>query len=36
MDPAEPFLPYGRQTITESDIKAVTDVLRSPTSLRVQ
>ena len=30
MDPAEPFLPYGRQTITESDIKAVTDVLRSP------
>ena len=24
------FLPYGRQTITEADIAAVTDVLRSP------
>ena len=26
----EPFIPYGRQTITESDIAAVTEVLRSP------
>jgi UDP-4-amino-4,6-dideoxy-N-acetyl-beta-L-altrosamine transaminase len=25
-----PFLPYGRQTITESDIAAVVEVLRSP------
>jgi UDP-4-amino-4,6-dideoxy-N-acetyl-beta-L-altrosamine transaminase len=25
-----PFLPYGRQTITEADIAAVVDVLRSP------
>ena len=25
-----PFLPYGRQTITEADISAVVDVLRSP------
>lgn len=24
------FVPYGRQTITETDIEAVTDVLRSP------
>ena len=26
----QPFLPYGRQTITEVDIAAVVDVLRSP------
>ena len=26
----EPFIPYGRQTITESDISSVVDVLRSP------
>jgi UDP-4-amino-4,6-dideoxy-N-acetyl-beta-L-altrosamine transaminase len=26
----KPFLPYGRQTITEADIAAVVDVLRSP------
>lgn len=26
----EPFIPYGRQTITESDIAAVNEVLRSP------
>ena len=26
----QPFIPYGRQTITEADIAAVTDVLRSP------
>ena len=25
-----PYLPYGRQNITEADIKAVNDVLRSP------
>ena len=25
-----PFLPYGRQTITEADIAAVVEVLRSP------
>jgi UDP-4-amino-4,6-dideoxy-N-acetyl-beta-L-altrosamine transaminase len=25
-----PFIPYGRQTITEADIAAVVDVLRSP------
>ena len=30
MNSSEPFLPYGRQTITEADIAAVTDVLRSP------
>ena len=29
MDSA-PFIPYGRQTISESDISAVVDVLRSP------
>jgi UDP-4-amino-4,6-dideoxy-N-acetyl-beta-L-altrosamine transaminase len=27
---AVPFLPYGRHTITEADIAAVTEVLRSP------
>lgn len=27
--PAEPFLPYGRQTIDEADIAAVVEVLRS-------
>lgn len=27
---SSPFLPYGRQTITEADIAAVTSVLRSP------
>ena len=27
---SQPFLPYGRQTITDADIAAVTDVLRSP------
>ncbi len=27
---AKPFLPYGRQTITEADIAAVESVLRSP------
>ena len=26
----EPFLPYGRQTITEDDIAAVVNVLQSP------
>ena len=26
----EPFLPYGRQTITEADIEAIYEVLRSP------
>ena len=26
----KPFLPYGRQTITEADIAAVVEVLRSP------
>ena len=26
----QPFLPYGRQTITEADIGSVVDVLRSP------
>ena len=25
-----PFIPYGRQTVTESDIRAVVDTLRSP------
>ena len=25
-----PFLPYGRQTITEEDITSVVEVLRSP------
>ena len=30
MHPPEPFLPYGRQTISEDDIAAVVDVLRSP------
>jgi dTDP-4-amino-4,6-dideoxygalactose transaminase len=25
-----PFLPYGRQTVTEADIEAVVAVLRSP------
>ena len=24
------FIPYGRQTITDADIEAVTDILRSP------
>ena len=24
------FIPYGRQTITENDVAAVTEVLRSP------
>ena len=28
--PDFPFLPYGRQTITEADINAVVDTLRSP------
>lgn len=27
---SKPFLPYGRQTITEADIAAVVEVLRSP------
>ena len=27
---SKPFLPYGRQTISEADITAVVDVLRSP------
>lgn len=27
---SSPFLPYGRQTITEADLAAVTNVLRSP------
>ena len=27
---AKPFIPYGRQTITEADIAAVVEVLRSP------
>ena len=26
----KPFIPYGRQTITEADIAAVVEVLRSP------
>jgi hypothetical protein len=26
----KPFLPYGRQTISEADIAAVLQVLRSP------
>ena len=26
----QPFLPYGRQTISEADIAAVVEVLRSP------
>jgi len=26
----QPFLPYGRQTITEADLAAVVEVLRSP------
>ena len=30
MSSNEPFLPYGRQTITEADIAAVSEVLRSP------
>ena len=30
MHPPEPFLPYGRQTISEDDIAAVVNVLRSP------
>ena len=30
MQPTEPFVPYGRQTISEDDIAAVVDVLRSP------
>lgn len=30
MSATESFLPYGRQTITESDIAAVSEVLRSP------
>ena len=30
MPSSEPFLPYGRQTISEDDIAAVVDVLRSP------
>ena len=30
MTQTEPFLPYGRQTITEEDIAAVSEVLRSP------
>ena len=30
MDSTESFLPYGRQSITESDINAVIEVLRSP------
>lgn len=30
MNNSEPFLPYGRQTISENDISAVVDVLRSP------
>ena len=25
-----PFIPYGRQTVSEADINAVLDVLRSP------
>jgi UDP-4-amino-4,6-dideoxy-N-acetyl-beta-L-altrosamine transaminase len=29
-DSSPPFLPYGRQTITEADIAAVVEVLRSP------
>ena len=28
--PPQPFLPYGRQTISEADIEAVVAVLRSP------
>jgi UDP-4-amino-4,6-dideoxy-N-acetyl-beta-L-altrosamine transaminase len=27
---SQPFIPYGRQTITEADIEAVCEVLRSP------
>ena len=30
MQPASAFLPYGRQSITEADVAAVVDVLRSP------
>ena len=30
MPSLDPFLPYGRQTISEDDIAAVVDVLRSP------
>ena len=30
MSSPDPFLPYGRQTISEEDITAVVDVLRSP------
>ena len=26
----DPFIPYGRQNVTEEDIRAVTDILRSP------
>ena len=28
--PKEPIIPYGRQTVTEEDIAAVTDILRGP------
>ena len=30
MPSPDPFLPYGRQTISEDDIAAVVQVLRSP------
>ena len=30
MHPPDSFLPYGRQTISENDIDAVVEVLRSP------
>ena len=30
MTSPQPFLPYGRQTITEADVAAVVEVLRSP------
>ena len=30
MHASAPFLPYGRQTISEDDIAAVVEVLRSP------
>ena len=30
MSSTDPYLPYGRQTITEADIAAVSEVLRSP------
>ena len=30
MKSKEPFLPYGRQSITDSDVEAVVNVLRSP------